>query len=150
MFLGNEDTGGVCRTSFYEKTYISAESSKVTYLKGWYPACIWVEEPPKDPVIHNIIHLSASVKEYCKHAFPVFYNSQIFFCFCRPRGIVGHTMLLRNWRYYECGVKINQRRPKRGELRVPATYFDILSTHIRNLTYFPKYEQSIHTAVRIV
>lgn len=95
LLFGIAATGWECNTSDCHDgvSWVTSVSSM-----GSYPAGIWIEKPPPDPILANFFHFAAAVQEDPKHPLPQIYNTHILFCFCRFGRIIGHGVFLRDWR----------------------------------------------------
>lgn len=91
-----------------------------------YPACMRIQEPPKDTVTQHLLHPPTPIQKHSQHALSQLDYAGIFLRFRGLGGIVGHGVLFGYGRNDECWVKVHQRDSERSKLGVSAPYLKAL------------------------
>lgn len=70
-----------------------------------YPASIGIEKPPPDAIVSDSVHAATAVQEDCQHSLSKVYYLLILLGTGWFGSVIGHGVLLRNWRDNEGGMQ---------------------------------------------
>ena len=116
--------GCECKTSFYFVVSESVMPREAVLMS--YPAGVWIQEPPPDPVRPDLLHSSTSIKEHGQHPFPKVDYLLVVLRIGRVCRVIGHGVLLRDWRDDERRMESRESFSQRSELGVSPTNLVIL------------------------